>query len=201
MKNACPEIHAVAEVALEKDGIWVDLPAEPWPHFVRLSPAATEEEVALVVGTLSCYGRSEDGPAQSAEALIRTFPEVLPGGLAVVGSTQSVFPSCCCGLETWSEWLKVLYGGGSPWMGHDPAPLVEVLDGHVYVWSDGAMGNKPESESPLVFTSEQFDRAVQRAATDLAGFMLPLNSWLKVHAPRSARAIAQKFENAFVNRK
>jgi hypothetical protein len=200
MKDAYPEIQALAEVAVQKEGLWVDLPAEPWPQFVRLSPATTEEEVALVVGTLSSYGRSQRTPAQSAEDLVKTFPAVLPGGLAVVGSEHTVFPSCCCGLETWSEWLKVLKGGGSPWMGHDPSPLVEVLDGHVYVWSDGALGSKPESESPLVFTSEQFDQAVRRAARDIDGFMLPFKSWLKMHAPRSAHAIAEKFKNAFVTR-
>jgi hypothetical protein len=130
---------------------------------------------------------------------VKTFPSVLPGGFAVVGSEHTVFPSCCCGLETWSEWLKVLKGGGTPWMGHDPSPLVEVLEGNVYVWSDGALGNKPQAESPLVFTSQQFDHAVHKAAADIGGFMLPLNSWLKMHAARSAYAIAEKFKNTFIN--
>lgn len=96
--------------------------------------------------------------------------------------------------------LDVLYGGGTPWMGHDPSPLVEVLEGYVYVWSDGALGHKPESESPLTFTSDQFDHAVRRAANDIAGFVLPLLSWLEIHAPRSAKAIVQRFKDAFVNR-
>lgn len=200
MTRAWPEIHAVVEIGVQRTDVWVDLPPEPWPYFVRLSPAATDEEVALVVGTLSCYGTSQDGPARSAEDLVRRFPRVLPGGFAVVGADQSVYPSCCCGLETWQEWLTVLYGGGSPWMGHDPSPLVEVLDGHVYVWSDGALGQKPESESPLAFTSEQFDHAVRKAANDVAGFVLPLRAWLDTHAGRSAPAIVQKFTDAFVNR-
>lgn len=200
MKSASPEIHAVVEVAVQREGLWVSLPPEPWPHFVRLSPATTEEEVALVVGTLSCYGRSQRSPAQSAEVLGKSFPEVLPGGFAVVGSDRTVFPSCCCGLETWADWTKVLHGGGTPWMGHDPSPLVEVLEGHVYVWSDGALGHKPESESPLTFTSDQFDHAVRRAANDIAGFVLPLRSWLETHAPRNAKAIVQRFRDAFVDR-
>lgn len=200
MTNTYPQIHAVAEVAVERGDIWFDLPPDPWPHFVRLSPAATEEEVALIVGTLSSYGRSQSGPVRSAEDLASAFPHVLPGGFAVVGAAETIFPSCCCGLETWEEWLNVLHGGGSPWMGHDPAPLVEVLEGHVHVWSDGAMGQKPESESPLTFTSEQFDRAVRKAANDLAGFALPLRSWLETHADRYADAILRKFTDTFVKR-
>ncbi|MFC4310524.1 hypothetical protein ACFPN2_15645 [Steroidobacter flavus] len=132
---------------------------------------------------------------------MRTFPKILPGGLAAVGADHTVLPSCCCGLETWKEWLNVLYGGGPPWTGHDPAPLVEVLEGKVYVWSDGAWGAKPESESPLVFTSDQFDRAVRKAANDIAGFVLPLRSWLQMHAGSSADAIVQKFTNTFVDPK
>jgi hypothetical protein len=193
-----PEIHAVAEVAAGKKGLWFELPPEPWPHLVRLSRATTDDEVSLVVATLCCYGRSQTEPADSAEKLVSAFPSILPGGFAVVGNGRTIPPSCCCGLETWHDWSRVLSGGESPWTGHDPSPLVEVLEGNVYVWSDGAMGNKPASESPLVFTSEQFERSVRKAAADLEGFIFRLQAWLEMHAPCQARTIAEKFRNAFV---
>lgn len=199
MNESFPQIHAVAEVAAQRDGLWFELPPEPWPPFVRLSRATTEEEVALVVATLCCYGNSQDEPMGSAEALARTFPAVLPGGFAVVGSGRTISPSCCCGLETWRDWTRVLSGGGSPWTGHDPSPLVEVLDGNVNVWSDGALGSRPPSESPMVFTSEQFEKAVQKAAADLEDFLFPLRAWLEMHAPRQASTISEKFHSAFVS--
>src|SRR5262245_32323527 len=67
MTGQSPEIHAVVEVSIDETGIWVDLPPKPWPTFVRLSAATTKDEVALLLGTLSSYGRWEDDPAQSAD--------------------------------------------------------------------------------------------------------------------------------------
>jgi hypothetical protein len=198
VRRTIPTIHAVVEIEVQKNGIWVDLPPEPWPQFVRLSRATPEKDVALLVGTLSSYGRLQRSAAKSAEELAATFPEALPGGFAVVGDGRTILPSCCCSLETWHDWLRVLDGGGTPWTGHDPAPLVEVAGGRVYVWSDGAMGKKPTSESPIVFTSEQFDESVRKAAADLQVFTLPLMSWLKMHAPRSASTIAEKFRDVFL---
>jgi hypothetical protein len=200
MKNASPAIHAVVEVAVRKGDVWVDLPPEPWPPFVRLSRATTEEEVALVVGTLSSCRRAERTPAQSAEDLVSKFPSILPGGFAVLGNGKTILPSCCCGLEAWREWLGVRSGAGSPWMGHDPAPLVEVHEDHIYVWSDGAIGSRPAAESPVVFTPEQFDKALEKAVSDLEGFKVQLSSWLNMYAPRSAAKIVEKFTKVFIAR-
>jgi hypothetical protein len=200
MNPSCPEIHAVAELAaVDGNRLWFELPPEPWPHFVRLCRAASEKEVALVVRMLCCYGRPQEEPVQSAEEdLEATFPIALPGGLAVVSGDRLVAPSCCCGLETWHEWQRVLSGGGSPWTGHDPAPLVEVIEGEVRVWLDGALRNKPTAESPLVFTPAQFQKALDKAAADIEGFLYSLRAWLEMKAPDHAEGIAEKFRDAFV---
>jgi hypothetical protein len=199
MRESFPKIHAVVEVAARRHGLWFELPSEPWPRFVRLSRATTGEEVALVVGTLCCYGNSQDEPPSSAEALANAFPQALRGGFAVVDQGRTISPSCCCGLETWRDWTRVLSGGGSPWTGHHPSPLVEVLEGNVQLWSDGATGRKPPAESPIVFTSEQFEKAVRRAATDLEGFVFALYAWLEMHAPHQARRISENFRRVFVS--
>jgi hypothetical protein len=50
------------------------------------------------------------------------------------GRSRTVIgPSCCCGLEGWKAWLDILTTGQSPWMGHDPAPFVELLGEQVCV--------------------------------------------------------------------
>ena len=193
-----PQIHAVVEVEVDKVGLWVDLPADPWPRFVRLCSASTDEEIALLVSTLCCYGRGEAPSARSPAELVKTFPIVLPGGLAVVDGVRAIYPGCCCGLEDWSGWLEVAASGQPPWTGHDPAPLIDVTAGQVQVWSDGALGGTRPAESTVVFTLEQFDSAVRNAALDLQGFMEPLRAWLGAHAPRHAKVLANKFRNKFV---
>jgi hypothetical protein len=193
-----PELHVVVKVAIEEDGLWVELPSKPWPHFVRLSGSASDAEVALIVAVASSYGRSDEGTAASPDALFEQFPHALPGGIAVVASERSIFPSCCCGLESWPEWRKVLQTGAAPWMGHDPSPLVEVAGEQVHVWSDGAMSEKPGGERPVVFSRDVFAAALERAMRDLDEFLPLLRRWLGVHAPDRAKGLTAKFKSRFI---
>jgi hypothetical protein len=195
--DTVPEIHAVVEVAVRERLDWLELPAEPWPRFVRLCRATTDDEIALLVATLASYGHGGEAPA-SAQTLADDFPVVAPGGFAVVGRNRAVWPSCCCGLETAASWSKILHGGGSPWMGHDPSPLIEVLDGHVYAWTDGALGAERPAEEPLVFTSSQFATALNGAMADLNEVLIPLTAWLRIHAAKHSKRIAHKFRETFV---
>lgn len=200
MLHQTPEIHAVVEVIAHDGAPWFDLPPEPWPEFVRLSRASTEAEVALLVATLCHYGRGDDEPADSAEALAKTFSRILPGGFAVIGNGQTFFPGCCCGLEMWQEWLNVVSSGQGPWTGHDPAMLIEVKDGNVSVSQEGALGsNTPLSEASVVFTNEQFEEAVRMAAADLEGFIVPLGEWLEKYAPSQAGSLTEQFHEVFVS--
>jgi hypothetical protein len=149
------------------------------------------------MGVMSTYGK-DDTPAASPAALLADFPNALPGGLAVISADREILPSCCCGLESWSEWEKVLVAGHVPWTGHDPAPLVEIVDDKVQVWSDGAMGDKPTNELPILFTCEDFLAAITRVRNDLEGFIAPLDEWLCVHAPSEANDLRQHFRTAFI---
>jgi hypothetical protein len=192
------EIHAVVEVAIRRDRMWVPLPPEPWPNFVRLSRSTSLDDVALVMGVISSYGRKGDGAASSMAELLADFPCILPGGLAVGSGARQVLPSCCSGLEHWSEWKRVVPEGLSPWTGHDPAPLVEVADDEVRIWSDGAMGEKPTDEVPIVFTLQDFENALVNVEDDLEEFLEPLGTWLGTHASSEANAFVERFRAAFM---
>jgi hypothetical protein len=199
MATSKPEIHAVIEVEIPSFASWALLPPEPWPNFVRLCGATPSSEVALMLAVASLYGRSVETGEGWAQSLLDHFPRILPGGLAVVSAERLVMPSCCCGLEMWPEWRNVITNGQSPWTGHDPAPLVEVTGAEIHVWSDGGMGTKPIDESPIVFTREEFARALQQAADDLCDFLKPLRRWLDAYTPAHADALVAKFEGAFVH--
>lgn len=192
-----PEIHAVVEVVFGDVELWFDMPPEPWPFHVRLSRAATDDEIAVIVATLSFYGSPQVERISSAEALASAFPSRLSGGLAVVGDGRTIWPGCCCGLETWQDWGRALHEGESPWTGHDPAPLVEAHEGQVCVWSDGALGSKPKSESPIVFTTAKFEAAIEKVAADIDDFVAVLRNWLQRHAPTHANKIADAFLKEF----
>ena len=63
---------------------------------------------------------------------------IIAGGLQMDDPDAGVVvvPGCCAGLEDWRDWALVLTGG-SPWLGHDPGPKVDVLGENLRVWQDG----------------------------------------------------------------
>ena len=193
-----PELHAFVEVGTKPDQLWFEPPAEPWPRFVRLWGSTPPDDVALFLVVASSYGRASQQPATSVDAVLADFPCVLPGGIGVVSAERAVMPSCCCGLEHWSEWRGVLTTGHSPWTGHDPAPLVEPREDVVEVWSDGGVGEKPSHETPILFSRSDFGVAVETVAQDLRDFLQPLRTWLNVRAPHASAAFVSEFTARFI---
>jgi hypothetical protein len=141
---ALPELHPVVEAP------WFE-GAPPWPwlianrepfSFIRLSGGMPKPEVGSVIAQLVGYNQVEAEP--TVEGLLATAivaeSLVLPGGVQASAGEHEINPSCCCGLEEWRAWLECLESGGSPWMGHDPAPRIEWAGEVVRVWSDGGLG-------------------------------------------------------------
>jgi hypothetical protein len=113
-----------------------DLTPFPWriitchdQSFIRLWGGMSDEEVGTIIAQTILYNRIEistDVPAL-LERIVRSENLVLPGGIRAIDdeSQLTIEPGCCCGLETWREWLNFAEGGNSPWLGHDPDPWVE----------------------------------------------------------------------------
>jgi hypothetical protein len=192
-----PQLHVVVQVEVDEDCDWIPRPKKPWPTYVRLWRETEPDAVALVVGTLATWGREKT--EWSVEALDRDFPCAVPGGFAAVDQEKLIAPGCCCGLETWKDWLSVLSSTHSPWMGHDPSPFVEVLADRVSVWADGGLGGKSRGGSPIVFSWREFESAVRQAATDLSEFEEPLRKWLSSCTPRHADSVVAQFRQRFIH--
>ncbi|MBM80865.1 MAG: hypothetical protein CMJ78_09750 [Planctomycetaceae bacterium] len=88
-----------------------------------------------------------------------------------------IIPGCCCGLESWREWLEVSSGGKAPWTGHDPSPLIEREEDIIRIWSDGGLGGADACHS-IEFTLDQFIDALNCVQSDLKDFLEALEHWL-----------------------
>jgi hypothetical protein len=144
-------------------------------RLVSLSKTA-ETEVALVVAQLARYGHGGNG-LQDLASLVESFPKVAPGGISASDEHQEIHPSCCCGIEGWREWSQLLAGGHGPWLGHDPAPWVELHDGAVLVWPDGGLVNVDiEGMRPVRFSKAEFEAALVHVEADLRDFLGRLRS-------------------------
>jgi hypothetical protein len=137
----------------------------PWPvatrrpgEWLTLDGNATAEEVGLFVA-----GLGPDVESILAEELLLAI-----GGLLVMDTASGVVvqPGCCAGLEEWRAWKD-----GSPWLGHNPSPVLEFAGDDVHLWRDGKRGE------PLVFPRAVLHVLLDGVQQDLIGFLGTVERW------------------------
>lgn len=164
----------------------------PWPvasmaagSWLALDAGCTDAEVGLFVCALahrldveSPGGREEFVAALLAEEIL-----IVAGGLRLLDTVTgvAVVPGCCAGLEDWREWAGVLTGG-SPWLGHDPSPEVEIGDdGGLRVWQDGGPNRYRGRWAgvQVVLPRPALPGLLRRVRQDLAGFLVRVRQWVE----------------------
>ncbi|KAF3883832.1 MULTISPECIES: hypothetical protein [Nostocales] len=115
------------------------------------------------------------------------------GGLQVRTATDKVInPSCCCGLETWRDWLRFVKKGQSPWLGHDPSPWVEKVGGLVRVWSD-----KGAKAFHIDFEQSKFEAELSKVQQDLNALLERSEDWASREGCSEPSKLSGKFDECF----
>ncbi|WP_156051828.1 hypothetical protein [Allokutzneria albata] len=176
----------------------------PWPvadpgAMIRLSAGISAPQVGAVMAALV----PEDSSPREIAAALRAITErehlVAPGGLLARDTWTGVVipPSCCCGLEEWREWMSVP-SGGEPWLGHDPSPCVELLDGDVRIRPDGGLGeDRPPAEQAITASLADFAAQLHSAHQDLVSFLDAVGRWARELAPQVAGDLVAKLDESF----
>jgi len=180
--TVCP--WEIAEI----DGSWL-----------RLSAEMMQPEIGLFFAQLANYNQID--LSQTKEAILKKIlgadSLILAGGIQAMFKEQEISPSCCCGLEGWREWQNFLETGGTPWLGHDPSPWLEQVDGMIRIWSDGGLGDSMEDAFKIEVERPVFKRAFQSVERDLLGFRFCIEGWCESIGFERASELAQKIERCF----
>jgi hypothetical protein len=156
----------------------------------------TAADIGLVFARLIDYNHIEGHDIGALQAgIIAAESLILPGGLQTSLGDQEINPSCCCGLECWREWERVLEGG-SPWLGHDPAPWVELSGDVVRIWSDGGLDEAPDAFS-IALERPHFQAELDRAAQELRAFLERAAAWARTAGFSDANALCRKLDTCF----
>ncbi len=152
-------------------GSWLVLNADCADRQIGLFVAASANRIDVA----SPGGRYEVVDALLAEELL-----IVAGGVQV-GDTRTgttVVPGCCSGLADWREWAQ-LFTGGSPWLGHDPGPEVEVVGDDLRVWQDGSSNRHRGhwADRRVDLPSGALAPLLMRVQRDLVGFLDALAEW------------------------
>ncbi|MBD2088937.1 hypothetical protein H6F67_03605 [Microcoleus sp. FACHB-1515] len=160
-------------------------------------------EIGLVIAQLAQYNQIKlvDDKQAIINKIIDQKSLVLPGGIQVIREeNKPISPSCCCGLETWREWIDFLSTGTTPWLGHDPSPWLERQGNSIRIWSDG--GIAPVRKAFHVEVSRAaFEKALRQVERDLQAFLFCIESWGQEIGISNATELFKKFDKCFSVRK
>jgi hypothetical protein len=166
--------------------------------WLNLTGTMPPDRIALTVAEIVQYNNvSTDGGAEETiRRLLAREDLIILGGLLVhdVVTGVRIEPSCCCGLEDWRDWTRVL--SASPALGHDPSPWVEVGSAQLRVWEDEINGDA--NDVPHV----DIDRAalpalLHAAQQDMISYLAAVRAWIADIAPGQADALVRKLDASF----
>lgn len=204
--NTNPHLQAVVEASFYEGN-----PLCPWLiadsqafSFIRLSGKMTDREVGLVFAQLVQYNHLESqGDTNNVlHRVIQAQTLILPGGLQVKAAADKVInPGCCCGLETWRDWLRFAKTGASPWLGHDPSPWVEKVGGLVRVWSDEKSRKISHKKGVNIFhidfEQSKFEADLSKVQQDLSAFLVRSKAWAGRVGFAEPSKLSRKFDECF----
>jgi hypothetical protein len=167
--------------------------------FISLSAATTNREIGLFMSQLieynqlACTGNIIDRLTEIIEYQSVDGEDLvkLSGGIQASDRGLTISPSCCCGLETWREWLHFLSTGQPPWMGHDPTPSIDLIDDRIVRVSIA------EARSHIDFDRELFSSQLIRVRQDLVDFLGRVEVWSGALGFPEPKRLASKLDRFF----
>ena len=137
-------LEAIVEISsLEDFNAW-EVKKEMF-SIIRLSKETTELEARTVIAEIAAYGSDRDinkQPYEIINDLVNDECLIVGGGLKIVDGEKEIYPGCCCGLESWDEWLEISPENFGLWLGHDHSPHIKFLPEKQFyrIWANGGMG-------------------------------------------------------------
>ena len=199
--NSCKlsEVKAIIQNPYYKAPSWINDNIER-REFVILDEDSSENDVELFLIELLGYNNiniEQDIELVMKEVLLED-EIVIAGGILFVGENKNIFPSCCCGLESWNEVLAAAICKSSPWLGHDPYPCFEYVENNIRIWSDDF---RTKQSSEIYFIECDRDILIKKLKlirNDLIKFSKgPLYKHISKHVSTYADPIVQQFEKWF----
>lgn len=142
------------------------------------------------------YGRNsktaDDIRAEVDFLLSNDDAMILAGGISAIKGDFKLLPSCCSGIEGWREWRAIRENGLSPWMGHDPDPWVDT-SGPIAVLHNGVSNGIESTE----VTYGEIQLALDEVESDLNGFLIGFEEWLKSEGVQNPSALTSKIDEWF----
>lgn len=129
----------------------------------------------------------------------------MSGGVAFFADQDTkIVPSCCCGLEAWTEVYHAVREKSSPWLGHDPSPGIAYQGDVAMVCSDDPEFNHDNQTRGVPFyieyRYEDLLQCLDQTKEDLVHFIEgPLYQWVSRRNAEIGNRLKQHMERWFLS--
>lgn len=151
-------------------------------EFICLSSESNEQDVELFLILLFGYNHIniEQSFLLSFNELLEQEGVAISGGIAFFeDESKYILPSCCCGLEDFSEVIDTINNKQSPWLGHDPAPGITYCNDQVRVWPDDPEIADSNVNKPILYSYKELIDSLEKTRKEMQGFIEgPLYEWI-----------------------
>ncbi len=178
-----------------------------YKEYISLTADSKKEDVELFLVHLFGYNNIDvkQSLEESFNELFKEDEVAILGGVAFFESQNKlILPSCCCGLEDWSEVYYSVKNRISPWLGHDPNPGMTYRDKYVRVWSDDPSSTTNRTREAPYYIEYEYEyevllRSLEKTKDDLEGFIKdPLFIWISRRDNTIGNLMTQKMEQWFM---
>jgi hypothetical protein len=130
---------------------------------------------------------SDDPVTLLAQLSVAESPTCHGGALVRSGANFAVIPGCCCGPESWNDFIFPLELAWSPYCGHAPDYRFDVTDRHVLVRAD--------DELRATLDRESLAAAITTATEHTRAFSARMRPWLeRWSTPEIAHNLASRLD-------
>ncbi|ASR46590.1 hypothetical protein B4V02_07825 [Paenibacillus kribbensis] len=151
-------------------------------EIIFLSAESSEQDVELFLILLFGYNHIniEQSFCLSFNELLKQEEVVISGGIAFFeDESKYILPSCCCGLEDFSNVIDSILNKQSPWMGHDPTPVITYIGDQVCVWQDDQETIDSNVNFHIQYSHKELIDSLNKTRKEIQGFIEgPLYEWI-----------------------
>jgi len=181
---------------------WIENEVIP-KEFICLSSESSEHDVELFLILLIGYNHINVNQSfhLSFNELLKEDEVVLSGGIAFFeNDSKYILPSCCCGLEDFSNVIDSIANQQSPWLGHDPTPGITYTNDQANVWPDDPKANGSNVNYSIQYTYKELMQSLLKSRTDLLDFIEePLFEWINKRDAEIAKIMIIRMKQWIIN--
>ena len=151
---------------------------------------ASDEDIGAFISSLLHFNNIELFDEPFLNSLILKGETALVGGIQVRKGKKSIYPSCCCDMNSITEWEDCILNKQGIWFGHDPSPEMSFDSNIINLWSDE---ESFKDRFLIQFTEKEALLGIKKVFNKLKEFVNRIGEWSETYTSLDRKEVERCF--------